>query len=656
MENNMEVFVFDDRKAMGDAAGKKVADKILKLLGQQEEVRMIFAAAPSQKDFFTCLRQASDIPWNRITAFHMDEYIGLPPHAPQLFSNFLKKHLFDHVNFKAVHLMDGNRDHREESRRYAALLSENPIDIVCLGIGENGHIAFNDPPVADFNDPEIIKVVELDQASRQQQVNDGCFPSMDQVPRQALTLTIPSLVQGKFLYCMVPGARKREAVRKTLYGPVTTACPASVLQRHTHCKIYLDTGSYGDNHTLKNFATSEVSAVEGINCISGETQKIAFQNGKIEKVEALQDKENITPQDPEEKLLPFIGPGLIDLQVNGFNGIDFNDAALSREDVLAATQYLLQKGVTTYFPAIITNSDESVLHIVRTIQTACESYPLVNSCIGGIHLEGPFISKSDGPRGAHHKKYVKHPDWDLINRFQEAAGGRIKLITMAPEWKNSSDFIRKCREHGILVGIGHSDATAEEIVAASKAGATLSTHLGNGVALMLPRHPNLLWEQLACDSLYASIIADGFHLPDAFLKVVIKSKGEKVILISDVTFFSGMAPGEYQTHIGEEVVLHKDGKLALKGSSSLLAGATKTLLEDIGYLFAQDIASLGKAWAMGSLNAAIFLGNKAYGLYEGLQADVVVFRAERKDLQIHQVIKNGLVVYENKTPEEIFRA
>lgn len=239
----MKVQVFETRTAMGEAAGKAVEEKILELLSQQEEVRMIFAAAPSQNEILACLKQSTRIPWNRIVAFHMDEYLGLPPEAPQRFANFLKAHLFDHVNFKAIHLMEGNQE--AECPRYAALISEKPIDIVCLGIGENGHIAFNDPPVADFKDPEIIKVVELDHACRQQQVNDGCFASLEQVPRKALTLTVPTLMQGHYLYCVVPGKTKREAVAKTIHQEVSTACPATILKTHPHCKMYLDLDSFG---------------------------------------------------------------------------------------------------------------------------------------------------------------------------------------------------------------------------------------------------------------------------------------------------------------------------------------------------------------------------------------------------------------------------
>ena len=242
---NLAIEVFDTRQALGEAAGKAIESKMLELLGQQDEIRMIFAAAPSQNEVLEYLRDSARIPWHRVTAFHMDEYIGLPAKAPQRFANFLKDKLFDLVPFKAVHLMDGNQDSKAECQRYTALMIEKPIDIVCLGIGENGHIAFNDPPVADFDDPEIMKVVTLDQACRQQQVNDGCFATIDLVPKEALTLTVPTLMQGNFLYCVVPGDTKRAAIAKTLADPVSTDCPATILKEHPNCHLYLDQASYG---------------------------------------------------------------------------------------------------------------------------------------------------------------------------------------------------------------------------------------------------------------------------------------------------------------------------------------------------------------------------------------------------------------------------
>lgn len=243
--DRLNVRVYENRMAMGNAAGADVAAKIRELLSKKERVRMIFASAPSQNEFLQRLGQEKGIDWTRITAFHMDEYIGLPKDAPQLFSRYLQDHLFSIVHPGEVHFIDSSRSIAHECKRYGDLIRQAPIDIVCLGIGENGHIAFNDPPVADFDDPEVMKPVKLDDVCRQQQVNDGCFPDIHAVPTHALTLTIPTLLSGSYLYCIVPGKTKREAVRSALYGPITTECPASILRRHPNCTLYLDRDAYG---------------------------------------------------------------------------------------------------------------------------------------------------------------------------------------------------------------------------------------------------------------------------------------------------------------------------------------------------------------------------------------------------------------------------
>jgi glucosamine-6-phosphate deaminase len=243
----MKVKVYKNRAEMGVAAGKAVEQEILNLLKKQDEVRMIFAAAPSQNEVLDFLKKSEFIPWQKVVAFHMDEYVGLPAGSQQSFGCFVKSHLFDHVPLKQINLLDGNGGDNELAR-YAQLLAEKPIDIVCLGIGENGHIAFNDPPVANFNDPETVKVVELDVPCRQQQVNDECFPSFDAVPTHALTLTIPTLIAGKSLFCVVPGKNKKAAVAATLHGPIDTTCPASILRKHDGCHLFLDPDSFGESY------------------------------------------------------------------------------------------------------------------------------------------------------------------------------------------------------------------------------------------------------------------------------------------------------------------------------------------------------------------------------------------------------------------------
>jgi len=244
--DRLRIRVYSDRAAMGAAAGSDVAEKIRSLQAKQENVRMIFAAAPSQNETLATLVREKDIDWSRITAFHMDEYIGLPADAPQRFGRYLREHLFDLVKPGVVHLIDSANSIEAECKRYGELLRQGPIDIVCLGIGENGHIAFNDPPVADFSDPQMIKAVKLDDACRQQQVNDGCFANFGEVPTHAVTLTISALMSGRHLFCSVPGATKRAAVKRTLNGPISTECPSTILRQHSDCTLYVDADSFGE--------------------------------------------------------------------------------------------------------------------------------------------------------------------------------------------------------------------------------------------------------------------------------------------------------------------------------------------------------------------------------------------------------------------------
>jgi glucosamine-6-phosphate deaminase len=238
-----EVRIYESRKSMGEAAANRLAIAIESVLKRKGVVNIIFAAAPSQNEFLKALFY-ENIPWHNINAFHMDEYINLDENAPQRFGNFLKERLFGQFNFKSVHYLNGNvADIEAECNRYAQLLEDYPTDIVCMGIGENGHLAFNDPPVADFNDSKKVKVVELEVACRQQQVNDGCFASLDQVPTQALTLTIPVLLSAKIINCVVPGNAKAQAVLNTLTMPIATSCPATVLRTHTGTVVFLDPDS-----------------------------------------------------------------------------------------------------------------------------------------------------------------------------------------------------------------------------------------------------------------------------------------------------------------------------------------------------------------------------------------------------------------------------
>lgn len=240
-KDELRVKVFDSRDEMGRVAAIEAAQRIKELLAQKDEVNIIFAAAPSQNDFFQHLIQDEEIAWNRVNAFHMDEYIGLKADAPQAFGNFLKDRLFSKLPLKQVFYFNSEAASVEqETYRYADLLSKHPVDVVCLGIGENGHIAFNDPPIADFKDPVKVKVVKLDEMSRQQQVNDKCFNALSEVPTHAWTLTIPALLSAGYLFCIVPAPTKAKAVFSTLNDEISEVCPATILRTKENTILYLD--------------------------------------------------------------------------------------------------------------------------------------------------------------------------------------------------------------------------------------------------------------------------------------------------------------------------------------------------------------------------------------------------------------------------------
>lgn len=246
MADSLTVSVYDSRENLGKEAAQSVGEKIHSLLGEQPSINIVFASAPSQNEFLSALLEDHAIIWNRINAFHMDEYIGLSQYATQGFGNFIRNRLWEKVPLMSANYINGNAtDLHKECLRYAELLQRNPIDIVCFGIGENGHLAFNDPPNANFKDPESVKVVDLDARCRQQQVNDGCFQKLEGVPGSALTLTIPALFSGRFLYGMVPGKSKANAVFHTLCDDIGEHCPATVLRRHPNARLFIDADSAG---------------------------------------------------------------------------------------------------------------------------------------------------------------------------------------------------------------------------------------------------------------------------------------------------------------------------------------------------------------------------------------------------------------------------
>lgn len=239
--------IHETRNAMGASAARHFTQRLAAVLEKKDRARIIVGCAPSQDEFFAGLvREAAANPalWKRVEVFHMDDYVGLPASHPQSFRTYLRNHLLNQVEVAAFHLLGGDGTATaEDAARYDALLAAAPIDVIGMGIGENGHIAFNDPPVANFSDPQRVKIVEMDAACRQQQVNDGCFPDLASVPKLALTITLPVFARATSLCCIVPGPRKAAAVRASLLGPIGTACPGTLLRTHADAHLFLDRDS-----------------------------------------------------------------------------------------------------------------------------------------------------------------------------------------------------------------------------------------------------------------------------------------------------------------------------------------------------------------------------------------------------------------------------
>jgi len=379
-----------------------------------------------------------------------------------------------------------------------------------------------------------------------------------------------------------------------------------------------------------------VKNIQVIHCLTGKPFELKIDRDSIVSMKQLR---RASPGSP------YIGPGLTDIQVNGFGGVDFNSTPLTVADAWHAVKDLLAKGVTRFFPTVITNHPRKIISLLDQIHQACLSDPELERHIPGIHLEGPFISPVDGPRGAHNRRFVIAPDYSLFEKFQEAAGGRIKIITLSPEWDGSSAFIRKCVRKGVIVSIGHTQATPEQIREAVTSGATMSTHLGNGAALTVPRHPNFIWEQLASDDLTASIIADGHHLPPSFIKTVIRAKRNRIILVSDATMFAGMKAGVYESHIGGTVELQATGRLCMKNNPAVLAGAALPLTAGIDFLINQQLATLPVAWSMASVRVNRIAGLPPATTANPTRSDYIIFSRKAGNIKVLKAFKSGKLAF-----------
>lgn len=350
-----------------------------------------------------------------------------------------------------------------------------------------------------------------------------------------------------------------------------------------------------------------------------EAVRIEIADGRLASLTAVDER------DPAHASLPWVSPGWIDLQVNGYRGQEFSSKQLTPEKVATIVREHWAFGVTALCPTLTTQSFECLVHGMQAIDFACNNSPDIARSAPGIHLEGPYFDPEDGPRGAHPREHCRRPTWDEFQHLQEAAGGRIRLLTMSPHFEEAPAFINRVTASGVIVAIGHTGASGRQIRAAVDAGARLSTHLGNGAHGMLRRHPNYIWDQLAEDRLAASLIVDGWHLPPEVVKTMVRAKtAERCILVSDVSGLAGLPPGRHASS-GGEIDIMPDGRLLIAGQDQLLAGASAPIGVGIANVMAFAGVDLPTAIAMATTHPARLLGQTPGSLRPGDAADLVLF-------------------------------
>ncbi len=341
----------------------------------------------------------------------------------------------------------------------------------------------------------------------------------------------------------------------------------------------------------------------------------------------------------------YLAPGFIDLQVNGFAGADYCNPETPVEMIAKSLEAQFATGVTRLLPTVITGGRDEMLGALKNLTRARAELPY-GRAMEGFHVEGPHISPLDGPRGAHPQRQVRPPDVEEYKRWQEAAEGLVKLVTLSPEWPEAPRYIEQLVGDGVVVAIGHMNATAEQIEDAVRAGATLSTHLGNGAHSMLPRHPNYLWQQMAEDRLSASLIVDGIHLGASFLKTALRAKGlERAVLITDAVMPAGCEPGPYM--LGEvEVELWAEGKVTLRGGDRL-AGSALRMDRGVENLMRLAGLTLAEAVTLATRNPARVgrISHRQRGLQPGERGDVVEFRFEGGRIEVVRTWVEGELVY-----------
>jgi len=516
--------------ALGRAAADEAAAELAAAVARAGEASLVVATGLSQAATLAALAARTDLAWDRIQVFHLDEYAGLAAEHPAAFRRYIRERFLARLPRPpaAFHAIAAEGDAAAECRRLAAVVPRGPFDVVLAGIGENAHLAFNDPP-ADFTAADPYLVVALDEACRRQQVGEGWFPALADVPARAVTMSVPRILACRRLVCAVPDARKAEAVRAALEGPLTPAVPASILRTHPRATLHLDEA-----------AAALLTGSWGRGAPPGEA----------------------TPTAP------------LDLQLNGFAGVDFGADDLSLEQVRAACAAVAARGGGQALATVITDAIPAVARRIERLATILEQDPVVRRTLVGIHVEGPFIRGDKGYVGAHPPAHARAATVEEARLLVAAGRGHVRMVTLAPERDHGCRTIAWLAEQGILVAAGHCDPSAAELRAACAAGLRCFTHLGNGCPHVLPRHDNVIHRAIACDSLrWITLIPDGVHVPLPALGNWLRAIGvERAIAVTDTTAAGGMGPGSF--NLGSQTVNVDADGAAWSADRTHLVGST----------------------------------------------------------------------------------
>jgi N-acetylglucosamine-6-phosphate deacetylase len=376
--------------------------------------------------------------------------------------------------------------------------------------------------------------------------------------------------------------------------------------------------------------------ITAIHYETGKNVRLGIEDGLITEIEETGTAEHTGSL--------IVAPGFIDNQINGYKGVDFSDDGLTTEKMVKAVENIQRDGVTSFQPTIITNSHENLIRNFRNLTMTMKDKDISDS-VPGFHLEGPYISSEEGFYGCHPREHIRKPSWEEFLEYQEAADGNIRQVTLAPEEEGAIDFILNCVRNNIIVAIGHTNASAEQIKRAVDSGATISTHLGNGCANFIHRHKNPLWPQLSYDLLSPSIIADGHHLLQEEIRVFYRIKGPgNIFLTSDVTNLIGLNPGKYM-FMGSEIVLSDDGVIR-NPLLNCLAGASFPIRRGVENMMAFTGCSMAEAINLASGNVARICKINDRGFLEpGKRADLILFETEGNSILIKKTIVNGRIVY-----------